>query len=95
MQRQHALQSTVLFFVFQQGLHLAQFRLPARFGGNGKEEQQGGEQANQSWHCLLGNIWGIEFGFGSMIIDKNHEKHLASFEALWATQPVLMPSLRA
>ena len=23
-----------------------------------------------------------------MIIDKNHEKHLASFEALWATQPV-------
>ena len=30
-----------------------------------------------------------------MIIDKNHEKHLASFEALWATQPVLMLSLRA
>ena len=30
-----------------------------------------------------------------MIIDKNHEKHLASFEALWATQPVFMPSLLA
>ncbi|MCI5647046.1 MAG: hypothetical protein MR299_05240 [Bacteroidales bacterium] len=69
--------------------------MSARIGRQGEKEQQGKEKTDYSWHCLLGNIWGIEFGFGSMIIDKNHEKHLASFEALWATQPVLMPSLRA
>ena len=74
MQRLHALQRSFIVFVFQQGLHFSQCFLSARIGGQGEKEQQGKEKTGYSWHCLLGNIWGIEFGFGSMIIDKNHEK---------------------